>query len=367
MDLTRLIQHPETMDKETLYDLRSLLALHPYYQTARLLMLQNLYLLHDPSFDEELRRAAIYLTDRKVLFNLIEAAHYQLKRTDRQNRNTQNQPADDDRTISLIDNFLETIPADEEENGKKRKPTPADAAVDYVAYLMEVENSGEQKRESPSLHLKGQELIDSFIEKNGDGRIQLNDTPEYLPELQEDNENAEPDEGFFTETLAKIYVKQGRYEQALEIIRWTHRSCVLVDGGNRADPRIKRRRLGVQLLIFKRHHGRQKNDRLHRKSHLGPGHRHGRTERGMRLCGSTRKQQPERVGENCHGDTDHQPEQHAGVRNKPATSSGDRRTGYTRRTAGTSSPESSSDTGKVENRHVAFIQERFDKLALTDC
>ncbi len=219
MDLTRLIQHPETMDKETLYDLRSLLALHPYYQTARLLMLQNLYLLHDPSFDEELRRAAIYLTDRKVLFNLIEAAHYQLKRTDRQNRNTQNQPADDDRTISLIDNFLETIPADEEENGKKRKPTPADAAVDYVAYLMEVENSGEQKRESPSLHLKGQELIDSFIEKNGDGRIQLNDTPEYLPELQEDNENAEPDEGFFTETLAKIYVKQGRYEQALEIIQ----------------------------------------------------------------------------------------------------------------------------------------------------
>lgn len=207
------------MDKETLYDLRSLLALHPYYQTARLLMLQNLYLLHDPSFDEELRRAAIYLTDRKVLFNLIEAAHYQLKRTDRQNRNTQNQPADDDRTISLIDNFLETIPADEEENGKKRKPTPADAAVDYVAYLMEVENSGEQKRESPSLHLKGQELIDSFIEKNGDGRIQLNDTPEYLPELQEDNENAEPDEGFFTETLAKIYVKQGRYEQALEIIQ----------------------------------------------------------------------------------------------------------------------------------------------------
>lgn len=219
MDLTRLIQHPETMDKETLYDLRSLLALHPYYQTARLLMLQNLYLLHDPSFDEELRRAAIYLTDRKVLFNLIEAAHYQLKRADRQNRNTQNQPADDDRTISLIDNFLETIPPDEEENGKKRKPTPADAAVDYVAYLMEVENSGEQKRESPSLHLKGQELIDSFIEKNGDGRIQLNDTPEYLPELQEENENAEPDEGFFTETLAKIYVKQGRYEQALEIIQ----------------------------------------------------------------------------------------------------------------------------------------------------
>lgn len=219
MDLTRLIQHPETMDKETLYDLRSLLALHPYYQTARLLMLQNLYLLHDPSFDEELRRAAIYLTDRKVLFNLIEAAHYQLKRADKDKLNPQNQPVDDDRTISLIDNFLETIPADEGEISKKRKPTPADAAVDYVAYLMEVENSEEQQDSSPSLHLKGQELIDSFIEKNSDGRIQLSDTPEYLPELQEENENNEPDEGYFTETLAKIYIKQGRYEQALEIIQ----------------------------------------------------------------------------------------------------------------------------------------------------
>ena len=68
------------MNKETLYDLRALLALYPYYQTARLLMLQNLYLLHDPSFDEELRKAAIYITDRKVIFRMVEAAHYQLKK-----------------------------------------------------------------------------------------------------------------------------------------------------------------------------------------------------------------------------------------------------------------------------------------------
>ena len=39
MDLGQLIKHPEMMDKETLYDLRSLVALYPYYQTARLLML----------------------------------------------------------------------------------------------------------------------------------------------------------------------------------------------------------------------------------------------------------------------------------------------------------------------------------------
>ena len=59
MDIKELINHPEQLDRDTLYELRSLLALYPYYQTARLLMLQNLYLLHDLTFDEELRRAAI--------------------------------------------------------------------------------------------------------------------------------------------------------------------------------------------------------------------------------------------------------------------------------------------------------------------
>ena len=79
MEITELIHHPERLDRDTLYELRSLLALYPYYQTARLLMLQNLYLLHDSTFDEELRRAAIYITDRRVLFQMIEAAHYTLR------------------------------------------------------------------------------------------------------------------------------------------------------------------------------------------------------------------------------------------------------------------------------------------------
>ena len=80
MNITELINHPEMMDRDTLYELRSTLALYPYFQTARLLMLQNLFILHDPSFDEELRKASIYIADRKVLFKLVEAAHYSIKR-----------------------------------------------------------------------------------------------------------------------------------------------------------------------------------------------------------------------------------------------------------------------------------------------
>ena len=235
MELSRLIQHPEEMNKETLYDLRALLALYPYYQTARLLMLKNLYLLHDPSFDEELRRAAIYISDRKVIFQMIEAAHYQLKRTQTkpQGMGILDAKKKEDRTSSLIDHFLDSIPSDAEENEKKkekRKPTPADAAVDYVSYLMETET--EQKMEQPSRTIS---LIDDFIEEGGFNLEKINGTEES--ETKSDTEvdtGAEPTEatphnessdngGIFTETLARIYIKQGKYERAYQIIDRLHK------------------------------------------------------------------------------------------------------------------------------------------------
>lgn len=226
MDLAQLIEHPEQLDRETLYELRGLLALYPYYQTARLLLLQNLFLLHDPTFNEELRDAALYITDRKVIFRLVEAGHYKLPKPsedDAQKKGEEKTKAPtEDRTISLIDSFLDSIP-DEEKGSekKKRKPTPADAAVDYVSYLLETESEEEkEKEEKEAPQMKGQDLIDNFINNEG-GKIKLKEEPEYTPEIEEEatEPGKEGNEGYFTETLAKIYVKQGRYEKALEIIQ----------------------------------------------------------------------------------------------------------------------------------------------------
>ena len=218
MEMTELIKHPERMDRDTLYELRSLCALYPYFQTARLLMLQNLYLLHDPTFDEELRRAAIYITDRCVLFNMIESSHYQLKpKPHKVSQATAGQSGN--RTISLIDNFLDSIPKEEEKLvAPKRKPTPADAAIDYVAYLLDTEDESQQPEEVPEM--PGQQLIDSFINSDKQ-KFVLSETPEVAPEVEETAESASEgvEEEYFTETLARIYIKQGRYSKALEIIQ----------------------------------------------------------------------------------------------------------------------------------------------------
>lgn len=225
MNLVELIEHPERMDRDTLYELRSLLALYPYYQAARLLMLQNLYLLHDPTFNDELRRAAIYITDRKVIFKMIEAGHYQFKNIKAEKDKEKRFFSDtdqDSRTLSLIDDFLDSLPK-EDDNGEskpKRKPTPADAAVDYVAYLLENETEEDRQEAKDAPQLKGQNLIDSFIEQDK-GKITLNENPTLKPELEPDlsEKQKEGEQGYFTETLARIYIKQGNYSKALEIIQ----------------------------------------------------------------------------------------------------------------------------------------------------
>ena len=218
------------MDRDTLYELRSLVALYPTFQTARLLMLQNLFILHDQSFDQELRRAAIYITNRDVLFQMIEASHYKLRQEQSDNRPKpkSDNETNSSRTISLIDTFLESIPKDEEEEEKKasktkkRRPTPADAAVDYVAYLLETQDESEDDKKEDTPQLLGHDLIDNFIDTEK-GRISLSYTPS-MPHVEEDeHDDAEKDsdqseDSFFTETLARIYIKQGRYSKALEII-----------------------------------------------------------------------------------------------------------------------------------------------------
>ena len=50
----------------------------------------------------------------------------------------------------------------------------------------------------------------------------MQDDPQFKPELQNDEKDEADDsaeDGYLTMTLAKIYIKQQRYEKALEIIR----------------------------------------------------------------------------------------------------------------------------------------------------
>lgn len=149
------IAHPELLNRDTLYELRTLLARYPYFQTVRLLYLKNLFLLHDITFGEELRRAALYIADRKVLFYLIEGERFTI--TPSEGKEKSSDLLGLDRTLSLIDAFLAGQP---EEEQKDITQLPMDITTDYTSYLLTETEEAVPVEEIPSL--KGQDLIDTF-------------------------------------------------------------------------------------------------------------------------------------------------------------------------------------------------------------
>ncbi len=217
MNLVEYIQHPEKLDAESLSVLQGLVQRYPDFPAARLLLLRNLYQLHHESFGEELRRAALYLPSRRALFQLLESHHYTLEpQRKRRSVGALRREEENDRTQSLIDSFLSALPEEQ-----PRRLTPADAATDYMAYLLQTEADVRQTS-SLGTHraMNRQDLIDDFIGQDT-GRIILSDAPdEELQSPPEQNEvTVAENEDYFTETLARIYIKQGKYDKAVEIIR----------------------------------------------------------------------------------------------------------------------------------------------------
>ena len=209
MNLKNLIEHPEQLNKETLHKLREYVAVSPYHQVARLLYLQNLFLLHDASFGDELRRAALFIPNRKVLFDMVEGNNYEVRPSvGKVPQEVFPEMESADRTQSLIDSFLATtVETGIERNN--RKLTAADATTDYAAFLLAMDDIAPEEEHTD-------ERIDSYLNQAAE-RVVLQEEPEYTPDLTEST-GIGAEEEYITETLAKIYIKQGNYDKAIEII-----------------------------------------------------------------------------------------------------------------------------------------------------
>ena len=234
--LQQWIQRPEALNQESLYELRTLVARYPYFQTARLLYLKNLFLLHDIGFGAELRKSVLYVADRRSLFYLIEGDRYALRQREgaAPPLKEEEEPGVD-RTLFLIDAFLSTLPDEQSQS------SDLDYTMDYTAYLLREDADADPAvpdAETEAVQpLRGQALIDGFLSKMNEEEEQGEKAPESSAlsnpvsgsapveneEYKEDEAQTSltevEDDSCFTETLAKIYIKQHRYEKALEIIK----------------------------------------------------------------------------------------------------------------------------------------------------
>jgi len=222
-DLYKYIDNPDMLSKETLPELERMVEIYPWFHAAHILYLKNLSIQEDPSYSGKLKRMVVSIPDRKRLFLLIEGRIYGV--IHREQEPAHKQEKED--TFSLVDDFLsvqKTADTAPSAGGTQLLIEPS-ALVDYIYWsLSKGLISKEKGGVPPLLH---QELIDSFIEQDE------NRKPSVLPEIKErkeainisDNKEQDDaylqllDESYFTETLARIYIKQHRYEKALEIIK----------------------------------------------------------------------------------------------------------------------------------------------------
>jgi tetratricopeptide (TPR) repeat protein len=182
-ELNHYIAHPEQLNKSTLSDIQQLADMYPYCATFTILYAKNLWNVNDLRFKAFVQKAALSTYHRDVLQQLMAIPAVAVNDYSHSFISTSTVQRLNDSTIKRFN----------------EEPTPYQLA--------------ELPKEEPSKPLKQQALIDKFIANNP--KIQFSDKFEY--EDPQPNLESEVSDSVFTESLAKIYIKQGQYQKALHI------------------------------------------------------------------------------------------------------------------------------------------------------
>ena len=193
-------------------DLEDILMEYTYFQTARLLYTIQLQNNNQSLFIEELAKTAVLCADRKRLFYVIQPDNYK-----EFIRLTENFSDNQDRTEELLNSYFKTF---------SEKPTELSfAPSEYLSYLESSEGNESSETKQNDNKLEHQDIIDAFIEKNESDTLnkisftKKTSNSSNNSEVSSETNNKDDDSEFLTETLAKIYIKQKKYDKALTIIK----------------------------------------------------------------------------------------------------------------------------------------------------
>jgi hypothetical protein len=212
-NLYRLMGNTKLLDTSTLEMLAKVVEDYPYFHTGRLLFTKNLEMTNSDRFGDELGRSAVLCADRRKLFYLIYKENYRkfLEQPEEIHSNSK------DRTEALLDTFLTSLP-----ESVMAENIIADAGMNIVTtdYLSYLESLGEQEESDHTENQKLQHhaIIDAFIEKAATDTIfSPGEIPGATASQSAEDMNVRGE--FLTETLARIYIRQKKYSQALTIIK----------------------------------------------------------------------------------------------------------------------------------------------------
>jgi hypothetical protein len=173
----------------------------------------------------------VFIPDRKRLYRLLDDKHFKSIQPETSTAKT-GKPDRTEEVISVIEKaLLESMPdSDADDMTDIQKPVAASVATSDYMHWLELNTEDLPKEEGVDNRLKRQDLIDAFIanDKQRGQRLPIAANDENLPEFGDIDDrsteknvfdNSSLDDSYFTETLARVYFSQKRYDKALEIIR----------------------------------------------------------------------------------------------------------------------------------------------------
>jgi tetratricopeptide (TPR) repeat protein len=222
-DFYEYMEHLSFLSEITLSEMKELVENFSYFTAGRNLYLKNMAQVEDICFGKELKRGIGYISDRKRLFLLIEGERYGIRGRYEQRKKARMQ-------LEQLDGPLDSCA--EREKGKDDVLLRAAAMSDYFSWTG---NRGEirdapqwEKLEGTNKEWEYQKLVNAFVEDKGR-------TERFKEKVREDlskgdstplqiwkGREPEEEEDFLTETLARVYVEQGKYERALDIFQKLH-------------------------------------------------------------------------------------------------------------------------------------------------
>ena len=122
------------------------------------------------------------------------------------------------RTMSLVDAFL-----DKYENGNLNSLNSLHGTSEYISEYLSAEDSKPLTQTEKEVTSRMESLLDAFLSSDVDLQKSVSEalksSQDVVSENMAETSNFEIDNRNYTETLARIYLKQRRYDKALEIIR----------------------------------------------------------------------------------------------------------------------------------------------------
>ena len=206
--LIALIKEFDPSNRDQFESLKKVLEQHPNFHWVRAHYLKAVQALDPESFDKNLSHTAIATFDRELLYEFVETQTQPLKQTE-------SKPNTKDESVVVPEENQKTVKEE-----IKLQPKEEEQIVDSLQSESETMRFSEwagylKARKAPEKQLKLNdkfELIDSFLSKQG--KIIPDKSATNKEDLSEKSWTASDE--LMTETLAKVFVKQKKYNNALE-------------------------------------------------------------------------------------------------------------------------------------------------------